>query len=219
MGDLIAILSIFLWFCIYHWHGYSTDPRVSEPFLIIQSGAWVAGSMLVGVILLMFGIYFFRKGVRRAHEWLGRFLPQRFREPWMHFYDGFVESLELARDPVACILVMFNTIVIWTALTAQFYLGSLAVRRPLPFDSGCLLGGVATVGIAIPTPGGVGGFHKLAQWVLTNFYGFDIDSSVAAAIIFHLVGALPVIITGLTLFIREGLHWRDIASTKQVDVE
>jgi uncharacterized protein (TIRG00374 family) len=210
--DFIAIISIFVWFCLYHWRGYSTDPRTAEPFLIIKSGAFVAGSMLVGMVLLMFGIYFFRAGVRRAHEWLGRFLPQRFREPWMHFYDVFVQSLELARDPIGFVIVILCTAAIWAALTVQFYIGALAVQRPMPLDSGCLLGGVTTVGVAIPTPGGVGGFHKIAQWVLTSFYGFDIDSSVATAIIFHIIGTLPVIVVGLFLFVREGLHWRDITA-------
>ena len=84
------------------------------------------------------------------------------------------------------------------------------MHRPLPYDSTFFISGVTTIGVAIPTPGGVGGFHKLCQWALTSFYGFDIDSSVATALILHLVGAVPVVVTGVALFAREGLRWRDL---------
>ena len=46
--------------------------------------------------------------------------------------------------------------------------------------------------------------------ILTTFYGFDIDSAVAAALLFHLVGTLPVVITGLILFAHAGITWRDV---------
>jgi uncharacterized membrane protein YbhN (UPF0104 family) len=66
----------------------------------------------------------------------------------------------------------------------------------------------------VPTPGGVGGFHKACQLVLTTFYDFDVNSSVAVAIVFHLVGTLPILATGLILFVHEGLRWRELREIK-----
>ena len=65
--------------------------------------------------------------------------------------------------------------------------------------------------VAVLGPGGVGGFHKVCQWVLTTFYGFDIDTSVAVAVLFHIVGTLPVVVIGGILFLREGLNWRQLS--------
>jgi uncharacterized membrane protein YbhN (UPF0104 family) len=151
--------------------------------------------------------------IRRAHEALGRLIPKRFRESWMHFFDSFVETLELAKHRTAFLKVLIYTAGVWLCLTAQFYFSVLALRRPLPFDASFFVTGVTTVGLAIPTPGGVGGFHKACQLVLTNFYGMDVDSSVAVAVLFHIVGTLPVIVTGLLLFAHEGMRWRDVTST------
>ena len=76
------------------------------------------------------------------------------------------------------------------------------------------------LGLMVPTPGGVGGFHKVCQIILTSFYRFDVDTSVAAAILFHLVGVLPVIALGLVLFMREGLSWRQVTHiAEEVDPE
>lgn len=128
----------------------------------------------------------------------------------MNFFDKFVDTLRIAQHPRALPIVIVCTIGIWACLTTQFYFTVLALHHPLPWDASIFVTGITTVGLAIPTPGGVGGFHKACQLVLTNFYGFNIDDSVAAALLFHVVGTLPVLVTGLLLFVHEGLRWSDV---------
>jgi uncharacterized membrane protein YbhN (UPF0104 family) len=156
--------------------------------------------------------------MRRVHQWVGRFVPQRFRAAWMNFYDAFLQTLDISRRPMAMFQVLLCTVAIWTALTAQFWVTSVAMHRALPFDSSFFISGTTTVGLAIPTPGGVGGFHKICQLILTTFYGFDIDSSVAAALMFHIVGTVPVVVTGLILFAHAGISIKDIKTRREDSV-
>jgi uncharacterized protein (TIRG00374 family) len=207
--DLISILSLFVFFCVYRWYDF--------PSRVVHGGAIIAGAMLAAVILLILGFRFFGNHVRRLHGWLGGFLPQRFREPWMRFFDAFAETLQITERPRAFVAVIFYTVCIWFCLTSQFWFVLMASHRPLPFDSSFFLTAATTVGIAIPTPGGVGGFHKVCQWVLTTFYGFDIDTSVAVAVLFHIVGTLPVVVVGAVLFLREGLNWRQLSQETHVE--
>lgn len=208
--DLFMILILFVYFAARRWNGFSHDPRVAKWFFIVKAGAVASGVALVALIVFIVGLYFFRSTIRRLHEFLGRALPQRFREPWMHFFDTFTESLEIAKHRAALVKVILYTVAIWTCLTSQFWFTAVALGQNLPWDSSIFVTGVTTVGLAIPTPGGIGGFHKACQLVLTNFYHFDVDTSVATAILFHIVGTLPVVVTGLILFGREGLRWRDV---------
>jgi hypothetical protein len=201
--DLLSILSVLLFFCVYRWYDFDSS--------VVHGGAYVAGAMLVALVLLIVAFRFFQSSVRRAHAWLGRFLPKRFREPWMRFFDAFAGTLQITERPADLAGVLFTTACIWFCLTSQFWFVLLAAHRPLPFDSSFFLTAATTVGIAIPTPGGVGGFHKVSQWVLTTFYGFDIDTSVAVAVLFHIVGTLPVVVVGGVLFLREGLNWRQLS--------
>jgi len=207
--DLFSILSLFVYFALRHWNDFSSN----RAFFIVKAGAIASSVLLVVLIAFIIGLYVSQGFIRRAHEGLGRLIPKRFRESWMHFFDSFVETLELAKHRTAVLKVLFYTAGVWLCLTAQFYFSLLALRRPLPFDSSFFVTGVTTVGLAIPTPGGVGGFHKACQLVLTNFYGMDVDSSVAVAVLFHIVGTLPVIVTGLLLFAHEGMRWRDVTSS------
>lgn len=208
--DLFSILSLFIFFAVLRWDEFSHDSRMARWFYIVKAGAIASAVLLVALGVLIFGLYFFRPRIRRAHEFLGRALPKRFRDPWMHFFDSFVDTLELTRHGKAFAFVLLCTAGVWACLTGQFYLTTLAVHRPLPFDASFFVTGVTTVGLAIPTPGGIGGFHKACQLVLTNFYHFDVDSSVATAVLFHIVGTLPVLVAGLLLIAHEGLRWRDV---------
>lgn len=207
--DLIAILVIFVYFCIAHWNDFPQGRGV------IRGGALGAGSLLAAVFVFLVGLYFFLSTVRRVHQWLGRILPRRFRDPWMRFFDAFAQTLTITERPRDFIIVTSCTAAVWICLTAQLWVVLAGLDRPLPYDSSFLINAVATVGIAIPTPGGVGGFHKLCQWLLTTFYRFDIDSSVATAVLFHIVGTLPVVVTGIALFLREGLRWKDLTDASR----
>ena len=206
--DLYSLLLLFVYFAFVHWHDYAE----STSFFIIRSGAVAAAVVLTVLTVFVFGLYFFRGGIRKAHEFVGRIVPLRFRAAWMHFFDSFAESMDITERPSALIKVLLCTAGVWFCLTAQFWLVTIAMHRPLPFDSSFFVTGITTLGLAIPTPGGVGGFHKACQLVLTHFYNYDIDNSVAVAIVFHIVGTLPVLVTGLVLFVREGLSWRELKS-------
>lgn len=204
--DLYSLLLLFVYYVVRHWSDYSG----SHAYTLIKSGAVAAIGVLAALTVLVVGVFAFRERIRRLHAWVGKFVPQRFRDPWMRFFDSFAQSMQLARRPATLGVVLGATAGIWFCLSAQFWFVLVANGHALPFDASFFISGLSTLGLAIPTPGGVGGFHKACQLVLTTFYGFDIDSSVAVALLFHAVGTLPVVLTGLVLFAREGLRWKDV---------
>jgi uncharacterized protein (TIRG00374 family) len=215
--DLTSILTLFVYYALVHWTHFSNDPRTSGAFFIIKAGAIGALIALASLVVLVVFVYFFRAKLRGAHQIVGGLLPARFRTPWMQFFDSFTASLDLVRKRGALSRVLLYTAGVWGCLTSQFWFVVMALHRPLPLDSGFFVTGITTIGLAVPTPGGVGGFHKACQIVLTKFYLFDIDSSVAVAILFHVVGTLPVLVVGLLLFLREGLNLRQLTEETHVE--
>lgn len=208
--DLTSILGVFVIFAFRRWNEFSHDPGIAAWFYIVRAGAIASVVLLAALAFLIFGLFFFREKIRWLHERLGRVLPIRFRGAWMNFFDSFTETLRITQNRRAFLAVLLCTVGVWTCLTSQFWFATKAVHHPLPYDAGFFVTGVTTIGLAIPTPGGIGGFHKACQLVLTRFYGFSIDASVAVAVLFHLIGTLPVLTTGLFLFAREGLRWKDM---------
>ena len=209
--DMMSVLLLFGYYTIRRWSEYAHDPKTAAIWnYMVRPGAVTGFVVFTLLATLLTVIYFFGGAARRLHEWLGRWIPHRFRDSWMHFFDTFVETLDHLKRRSALWRVLLSTAGIWFCLTAQVALAAVALDRALPYDSSFFIAAAGTLGLAVPTPGGIGGAHKAVQFVLTRFYAFDVDSSVAAAVLFHLVGNVPVIVTGLTLFVREGLHWRDV---------
>ncbi len=215
--DLTSILLMFVTFAALRWNEFSHDPEIAKWFYIVRAGAIASAVILVALWSFLIGLRFARDTIRRLHAALGRLLPERARSPWMHFFDTFAETLRISRYPGALARVLACTVVTWTCLTAQFWFATKAVHQPLPYDSSFFVTGVTTVGLAIPTPGGIGGFHKACQLVLTRFYAFTVESSVAVAVLFHLIGTLPVLTIGLFLFTKEGVSLRQLRSEESED--
>ena len=55
----------------------------------------------------------------------------------------------------------------------------------MPFTGVVLMLALLVVGVAVPTPGGVGGFHEAYRLGATAFFGADNDAAVGAAIVLH----------------------------------
>jgi uncharacterized membrane protein YbhN (UPF0104 family) len=66
------------------------------------------------------------------------------------------------------------------------------------------------VGIAVPTPGAVGGFHEAFRLGATAFFGADNNAAVGAAILLHATSFIPVTLLGLWFAVRDGLSLQRI---------
>ena len=67
---------------------------------------------------------------------------------------------------------------------------------------------VSVLGLAVPTPGGVGGFHAAIQFALTALLGIDIGTATAFALIHHAVCFFPITALGLGYMAATGMTWR-----------
>ena len=206
--DLTAVVTLFLTFVVISLsRGESFGPA---RMVFLRSAGSVAALVFVGVVVFVAATFFFRERVRRLLGWVSRMMPMKWRGSFMNFFDAFVISLKLPNNPLALAKVLALTVCIWILLTSQFFFVVRAFGHPLPYRASFLVTAMSILGLSIPTPGGVGGFHKACQIVLVNFYAFDVDTSVAVALIFHLVGTAPVLLTGALLFAHEGLTIRQL---------
>ena len=96
-------------------------------------------------------------------------------------------------------------------ISLGIHLNNRAFGVVLPFHSTFLMLGFLTVGVAVPTPGMVGGFHASYKIALTQVYGIAEPTAVAAALACHALTNLPVLVLGLVFLGREGLSWGSVA--------
>ena len=62
------------------------------------------------------------------------------------------------------------------------------------------------IGVAVPTPGAIGGFHEAFRVGATVFYGAPDAAAVGAAIVLHAFSIGPPLLLGLLFAAQEGLN-------------
>jgi uncharacterized protein (TIRG00374 family) len=209
--DLTTVLVFFLYYCV--WPGvrpeFSGGAAVLFRSLRAFALAFGAGS------IAFFALAIFATGRRdlaqRLENWLVARLPHRFRRRAENTLSSFLDGLSSVRSPRILLEITGLSLLLWTAICAQIYFLFRAFELPLSPAASILVLVITLIGLAIPTPGGVGGFHKLCQVALTLFYGVDVNSATGLAIVYWFVAFVPVTAIGFALFAagpkgpREGL--------------
>jgi len=210
---LVDLVTVVLLFGAYLYVLPMPAAQVRGPLLgLLKVGAGVAGLGALAVLLVL--LAFSLKG-ERAMVLVDRLLkplPARLSRPVSQGFRSFGEGLAVLQAPASHLLAIFaQSLVLWLSIDLTMYLNNRAFGLDLPFHSTFLLIGFLTVGVAVPTPGMVGGFHESYLLALTQAFGVDKGTAAAAGITAHALSNLPVLVLGLLFLGREGLTFGKVA--------
>jgi uncharacterized protein (TIRG00374 family) len=144
----------------------------------------------------------------RLGRWAGglvKVLPVRAREAVQRFVHTFAEGLAVMRRPAPLILAFVLSVLLWLSIGLGIWLTSRAFDLTFSFVGSFLVVMFLVVGVSMPTPGGVGGFHKMYQFAVTTFFGAAAEAAAACAIVLHAVSFVPISIMGLIFMAQDGL--------------
>jgi uncharacterized protein (TIRG00374 family) len=202
--DLLTVLSLF---GAYLWLLPLPVEQRGGAFLagLKTAGAFAAA----GAIAILVVLYAFHANAERALAWCSRvlgFLPASIAGTLNHLLASFAAGLGVLRAPLPHLLaILGQSALVWASICIGLYWNNLAFGVDLPFQSTFLMLGFLTVGVAVPTPGMVGGFHESYMLALTQAFGADKNTAVAAAVAAHALTNLPVLLIGLACLPGEGL--------------
>jgi glycosyltransferase 2 family protein len=201
--DLVAVLLLMGAFLI--WFDPGPASRDSKAFEAVRFGGLVMTPVAIGTLAVMF---LMAGHPERLHGWVLKaeaILPARIAAMIARFAQTFAEGFAVVRSPGRLVAAMAWSIVLWIAIASGIWAVSIAFGIAMPFTGAWLMLAPLVVGVAVPTPGGVGGFHEAYRFGATGFFGADNDTAVGAAIVLHAISIGPVIIAGLIFIVQDGL--------------
>jgi uncharacterized protein (TIRG00374 family) len=211
--DLVAVLVLLGAFLIAFDPGL--EARDSAVFSAIRFG----GLVMMPVALVALAVMFFMAGhPDRLHAWLLKaeaVLPARLATMIAKLAQTFAEGFAVVRDVRRLVAAMAWSIVMWMMIAASMWALSVAFGIGMSFTGSWLMLAPLVVGVAVPTPGGVGGFHEAYRIGATSFFGADNDTAVGAAIVLHAISVVPVIVVGLLFMVQDGLKIGSLVSDEQ----
>ncbi len=202
--DLITVLLLFgLFVLIFDPAASPVDPSV---YRTVKGGGLLAAVGSVLALVMMAVIARHQAQVETSVARAARVLPPAMAEKLARLAHTFAEGLAITRDPRRLFMAVLLSFPLWLSIALMIWFVTLAFHMTIPFLGSFLLLALLAVGVAVPTPGAVGGFHETFRIGVTAFYGIANDRAVGAAIVLHAISIVPVTLAGAWFMFREGLN-------------
>jgi glycosyltransferase 2 family protein len=195
----VAVLGLF---CV--WRLLPAAPGAVE-IDGVTPAAIVAGASAAAALTLTFLLAGHAERVGAFGTVLSRFLPARAAMAIVAFMEKFARGLAVMRRPGPLVMALLLSLALWTSIGVCTWLTSQAFGITFPFPASFLVSMFLVVGVAVPTPGGVGGFHAAYAFAATRLFGATQEQAVACAIVLHAISFVPVTMVGLFIMANAGL--------------
>jgi uncharacterized protein (TIRG00374 family) len=214
---LFDLITVLLLFALYLYVLPVPAAQTHGPLLgvlKVAGAAAGAGALLILGVLLAWHRH--AEPAMRLADRVLRPFPARLASAVARGVRSFGEGLAVLKaSPSHLAAILVQSVVVWLLLALGVHWNNRAFGLTLPYHTAFLILAFLTVGVSIPTPGTVGGFHAFYRAALTQAYGVDNDVAAAAGIASHALGNLPVLLIGLALLGREGLTVGKVANMSE----
>ena len=210
--DLWSVVFFFLIFIIWPPSMPNLDQEARHSLEVLSLSGYVVGAgLLIGTATLL-GLFRYQG---RFVELLTRpigWIKTSWRQPAANFFNHFLDGLRVLQRPRDLLITAVASILMWYVICWQVRFTLLAFDVDLPLRTAYLIVTMAVIGLAVPTPGGVGGFHKATQVGMTLFFGIGLNQATGIAIAYHAICFVPITIIGLLCLPLLGTNLREVES-------
>jgi uncharacterized membrane protein YbhN (UPF0104 family) len=197
MFSLVILLSLTL--LIYpfpHW------VKKSGIIMLVISG-------IALMLLILLKVY--ENRIIKVIEFVVKPLPVVIHDKILKFTLSFTKGLNQLNSGRDYLYVLLSTILIWVFYIFLFYINFYTFELTGVFNltlfSSLVIMVITTISIVIPSsPGYIGTFHWLCQLSL-GMFNIPRETGLSYAIILHALNYIPVLLFGILLAWREGVHF------------
>lgn len=205
MERVLDLVTILVLMAAYVW-GFAREGSIPEQYLgPIETSSAVLGAGALGVLAVMWILATHPERVGALAALMGRVLPGRLAGRVEATARTFSGGFAATRDVRALVMAVVWSFPVWLFIAAQAWAVSIAFGIAMPFAGSFLLQALLVIGVAVPTPGGVGSFHEAYRIGVTAFFGASNAQAIAAAIVTHAIAYVPVVIAGIAFMAQDGL--------------
>jgi len=177
---------------------------------------WVVGAVAAVAVGVSLFAVLWRETTERWLDRLFGVLPGKLRPAARRIAHTFLDGFASLKTPRLALLVLASSLGMWFVINVQIYCMFRAFGLDLPLSAAYVVTTAAVLGLAVPTPGGVGGYHAAVQFALTSVFGVPVATATGVALIAHAVSFVPISLIGFALFATSPLRKKGL---KELAVE
>lgn len=211
--DLVAILGLLAAALVL----LAADLRTRESAVLsaVRVGGLTAAPLGVAALAVLYALGGHEAWMQRLFLWANRVLPARVAWLMEAVIRRLADGCAVLRRPSRLLAAIGWSLVLWLIICLETWAVGRAFALEISFPGTWLLMAMLVVGVAVPTPGGVGGFHEAFRLGATALFGIDNNAAVAAALVLHATSTVPTVVLGLGFALRDGLDLRIIRGTSE----
>ncbi len=202
--DMVTVLVLLAVYVLFAAPVITDSNRLA--FEAVQWTGMIAAAGAVGALAVMFVL---AGNPRRLAESLSRLeavLPSRLAGMLARVAEKFASGLGIIRRPGRLTVALVLSFPLWLSIAVGIWTVARAFDLAVSFLGSFLVIALLVVGVAVPTPGAVGGFHAAFRFAATTFFDAPDAAAVGAAIVLHLFTVVPSLFLGLLFAAHEGLN-------------
>jgi glycosyltransferase 2 family protein len=201
--DLVTVLLLFGFYLAFYDPGASAGHAAT--YAALKSGGLLAAIGSVAGLIFMMVVSGHPEKLASWALRVERVLPSKVANAMAQLVRTFLEGLAVVRQPRRLAVAGLLSLPLWLSIALGIWSTSRAFHIDMSYPGAFLMMAVLVVGVAVPTPGAVGGFHKAYQIGAVAFFGVANDRAVGAALVLHAISFVPVTIAGAIFLAQEGL--------------
>jgi uncharacterized protein (TIRG00374 family) len=175
-------------------------------FAVVKWAGASAALVSTSALVVLFVLAGDPERLGRTMARLEQVLPSRLAGLLAAVAEKFARGLGAIRRPGRLLAALAWSLPLWLCIALGIWSMAMAFGFAIPFTGSFLMIALLTLGVAVPTPGAVGGFHEAFRVGATMFYGAPDAAAVGAAIVLHLFTIGPALLLGLFFAAQEGLN-------------
>ena len=203
--DLASILFLLVFYLLILVRPEQLSPQARS---LLEELNRAGVLLFAGMLVLLFFLYYLKKRPDVVLRWIRKFeriLPSKVAHSIDEVLGSFNQGLSILHDPKIIGKIIYNSILFWLLICGGVWAGIRAYVPDFHFFGTFLIVPILAIGIAVPTPGGIGSYHYACQLGLTRFFNVSEDAAGAVALVSHALVFIPITILGVIMLWREGL--------------
>jgi glycosyltransferase 2 family protein len=200
--DVIAVLTLLASF-VWVFDGRAVLP--ADMLAPIEASTTLAGGVVIALMAVMWTLATHPERIERFVARTDRLLPRRVAHTLAGLARTFSEGFAVAREPRGLAIAVIWSFPLWLSVALQAWLVTKAFGIVIPLTGSFLIQAMLVIGVAVPTPGGVGSFHEAYRIAVTTFFHAPNNAAVSAALVLHAAQLLTSLVPGVIVMAHDGL--------------
>jgi uncharacterized protein (TIRG00374 family) len=177
------------------------------------AGAGAAVGAVTAMVLVMLVVLMIRRDwTDRLLRILTRLLPSRGAQRVERVLHSFLDGFLFLKHPKKFLVIGVLSALIWTLYGAMTYAAFLGFdqTKALGLRAAFVVLAIASIGVAIPTPGGTGTYHAFVSQTLLRLFAVDGAAALGYATVTHAAMYISTGLVGLYFVVRDHLRVSEV---------